>query len=317
MCDHLFNKYSDNIRVIHKENEGVSIARNVGIEAALGDWITFVDADDDIEEGMLQAYCSTIARYAGADIALIGYKTVNSDGTIGKGYGPKTTKLWKRGEGYSELFSSTSQRLDERAGLCYYVWNKIYKREILINNNIRFQPSVKYGEDFLFNAAYYEFVNSIITIEGNYYHYWKHAIGTATSKFLGDDNFLNRRALYYETNVILYKKLGIYKEQKKVIDEIEAQQIFATASWIFGNNCKLSYEEKIKHCNKIVNEYKYGNLIEKYPFENAGVFKKIQVNLLINRQFPSFIVLGGGLKRIQEIKYGIKHIVKKFARLKR
>lgn len=73
LCDHLSNKYSDNIRVIHKDNEGVSRARNDGIEAALGDWIAFVDADDDIEEGMLQAYCSTIAGYAGADIALIGY----------------------------------------------------------------------------------------------------------------------------------------------------------------------------------------------------------------------------------------------------
>jgi len=65
-----------------------------------------------------------------------------------------------------------------------------------------------------------------------------------------------------------------------------------------------------------VNEYRYGNLIEKYPFENAGVFKKMQVKLLINRQFPSFVVVGECLKKIQAIKYDIKHIVKN-VRLKR
>lgn len=85
--------------------------------------------------------------------------------------------------------------------------------------------------------------------------------------------------------MMLYKKLGIYEEQKDVIDEIEAQQILATASWIFGKNCSYSYKEKIEHCHKIINEYKYGHLIEKYPIKNVGVFKKIQVFCLIEIYF--------------------------------
>lgn len=133
LCDRLSNSYTNKVKVIHKENEGVFVARNVGIEAALGEWIAFVDADDDVEKGMFQAYYSTITRLdMGANIALIGYRTVDADGIVGEEHGLTMTALWKRGEGYSELFGSVSQNLNERAWLYYYVWNKLYKREIIV-----------------------------------------------------------------------------------------------------------------------------------------------------------------------------------------
>lgn len=119
LCDKLSIEYPNSVRVIHKENEGVSIARNVGIEAAKGDLIAFVDSDDDIEARMLSAFDAAISKYSTGDTILTGYKVVNSDGTVW-GHGPTLTALWKRGTGYSELFGSVSNRLDERAGLYYY-----------------------------------------------------------------------------------------------------------------------------------------------------------------------------------------------------
>lgn len=56
----------------------------------------------------------------------------------------------------------------------------------------------------------------------------------------------------YETHVALFRSLGIYEEQRKAIDEIEAQQIYSTASWIFGSRCRLSFAEKHSHCDRIV-----------------------------------------------------------------
>ncbi|MBQ9642745.1 MAG: glycosyltransferase, partial [Lachnospiraceae bacterium] len=61
LCDRLASEH-DNIRVIHQENRGVSCARNEGLRAASGDYITFVDADDAIDPGMLAFLLEMIHR---------------------------------------------------------------------------------------------------------------------------------------------------------------------------------------------------------------------------------------------------------------
>ena len=152
LCDRLSNEFPDIIKGIHKENKGVSVARNTGIEAASGEWIAFIDSDDCIEDGMFYAYTTVIKNYGG--IILTGHKAISSDGKIGKVHGPMATASWSRGEGYSELFSSVPHNLDERAWLYFFVWNKLYKKETIEKNHIRFQSGVTYGEDFLFNASY-------------------------------------------------------------------------------------------------------------------------------------------------------------------
>lgn len=311
LCDRFSADFPDIIKTIHKRNEGLSIARNAGIEASTGEWIAFIDSDDDIESEMLIAYYDAISKYDSGDIVLTGYEYVDWEGSVLQRHGPDKTELWKRGDGYSTLLGSVSQNLSERAWIFYYVWNKLYKREIIKNNNIRFQPGVKYIEDFLFNAEYYLFVESIITVKGYYYRYWKHKSGTITSKFPGDDDFINRRTLCYETNTKLYKSLGIYEDQKEVLDEIEAQQILATAKWIFSDNCPLSFEDKVKHCNRIVNEYKYGDLIKRYPFGHASCVQKIQVKLLVQQRFSMFVLLGELLERIQKAKNLVKRLFRK------
>ena len=215
------------------------------------------------------------------------------------------------GGGYSELFDSVQQKLDERGWLCYFVWNKLYKRNIIRDNDVRFRLDMKYGEDFLFNVSYYKYVNSILTVKGAFYHYWKHSQGTATSKFYGGVDLLNRRTLYYESNIQLYKELGIYEKQKKDLDEVEAQQIFANSKWIFMDSCQLSFEDKVKHCEMLVNEYKYGKLIEFYPIKEASCVQRIQVKLLIEKHFFEFVFLGELLERIQKAKNLVKRLLRK------
>lgn len=193
----------------------------------------------------------------------------------------------------------------------FYVWNKLYKRDILLKNNIRFRPGVKYGEDFLFNTDYFSLVNTILTVKGHYYHYWKHESGTTTSTFLGDNSFLSRRELSYETHRALFRTLGIYDEQKKTIDEIEARQIYATASWVFGNSCKLSFAEKLFHCDRIINQYKYGYLIQKYPLNSAHISQRIQVELLKKEQFSLFIICGSCISKARRLKHSMKMIINK------
>ena len=138
LCDSYAEQHAQ-IRVIHKENAGVSAARNTGIECAEGDYIGFVDADDWVDPGMFGALAAEAVR-TGADLVMCDARTVYSDGhtepdTIS---GLPESALLQRAD-------LTPQLLLELAGA---VWRCIYRREL---SYLRFPVGVKFSEDRIFN----------------------------------------------------------------------------------------------------------------------------------------------------------------------
>ena len=71
--------------------------QQLGIQVASGEWVAFIDADDEIENDMFKAYEDAIFRHPEVDIVLTGYMTVDWDGRIGASHGPINTAVWKRG----------------------------------------------------------------------------------------------------------------------------------------------------------------------------------------------------------------------------
>lgn len=128
-----------NVRVIHTENRGVCAARNAGMDAARGEFITFLDADDMLTPDALDWLHSLIQTY-GCDIA-VGWKTnVKSDGTeLGCPY-DRSGDVW---EGSQALEQSL---LDHPAS--YAVWGKLYRKSLTID--IRFVEGKRVHEDSFF-----------------------------------------------------------------------------------------------------------------------------------------------------------------------
>lgn len=120
------------IRVFHKENGGVSIARNLGLDNALGDWVMFVDADDFL----LQNSIVTLFQAANRD---------NSDIVFGNA---------KRlvGDNHYTIFnlknSKTNEILHSLPSLT--LWGYLMKRKPLVDNSIRFVDGLAYSEDAVF-----------------------------------------------------------------------------------------------------------------------------------------------------------------------
>lgn len=77
ICDEYAQK-EDRIRVIHKENGGVSSARNVGIKRATGEWITFVDSDDYLDEDSLFSMVELTKHYD-SDLFCFGIRITTTD----------------------------------------------------------------------------------------------------------------------------------------------------------------------------------------------------------------------------------------------
>ena len=140
LCDEWQEK-DHRIRVIHKENGGLSDARNAGLDAATGDYIAFLDSDDYLAPDMLQNLFSA-AKAADAKISICNFLYVDEDGRP-LSWRNRTFPI--RDEVISGLEAVDRTMMDEEKGW-YYVtaWNKLYRKELF--SDIRF-PFGKIHED--------------------------------------------------------------------------------------------------------------------------------------------------------------------------
>lgn len=157
ICD-AFAQKETKIRVIHQINRGVSAARNVGIEQAQGEWITFIDADDTIEPHFLEAAFENTESMK-ADFILGRWKNDWDNHTRIENHKYEDDSLIV---GYDNLckFWSNHAHLE----ICRCPWGKFFRKNILVKNNIKFDEQLRYAEDTLFCLQYFTKVSSILTI---------------------------------------------------------------------------------------------------------------------------------------------------------
>ncbi len=164
ICDEYNNK-DTHVRALHYNNSGVSVARNRGIEAARGEYISFVDADDWVEEGFLQAFADEIelrkAEDAAVDMVVQGYW--NHEGEVVQWH---SSLHRNEHEIYSQLYDMEQKRL------LGYVWNKVFRRAVIEEHHVRFSPDIPIGEDFVFSMAFLSHATSMAVVPYVGYHYF-------------------------------------------------------------------------------------------------------------------------------------------------
>lgn len=193
ICDE-FARRDDRVIVVHKENEGVSIARNTGIEIARGEYITFVDSDDMLDENFLSEAISEIHKFS-ADMYISGLvMEMWTNGAI--------SNTVKYGVGLSRSYSV--KELLEDMDITYPQicicgpWCKLYKRTMIMEFGIRFSEQLDYGEDTCFNLDVLERCDSVYFSQSCFYHYRRMNENSLFSKFHRDT---------YEVHQFVYSKM--------------------------------------------------------------------------------------------------------------
>lgn len=164
ICDK-FSCIDNRVKVIHKKNEGVSSARNTGIDIAEGEYIGFVDSDDYIDSDMYKTMYEEAVKKS-SDLVICG---------IYNEYIDKQTTMFNEGtiEVYEDkkiLYEYLLDRLD--TSLC----NKIYKKEYI--KKIRLDKKIAINEDKLFNYEYCLNSNKAVFVKKAKYHYIKQRVGS-------------------------------------------------------------------------------------------------------------------------------------------
>ena len=142
ICDEYALKES-RIRVFHKENGGLSSALNVGLKNSTGDYIGFVDSDDWIEPDM---FANLLKAISGVDIAVCSYYKDSNENSITMSNTKQITSSMLTAE---QMMLYPLMR-DYYIGFCGYVWNKLYRADVIKRNGLLFDENVKYAMDVLF-----------------------------------------------------------------------------------------------------------------------------------------------------------------------
>ena len=156
-CDDLA-KTDSRIRVIHQNNQGVSAARQKGMDSAAGEYIIHADADDYVENGMLRALYAT-AIEQNADVVFCNYYSDESDGRI-------MLHIQKPSE---NPFDTLIAMLHGLHGSC---WNKLVKHSTLKKYKVRFPDGLNYCEDLLTWVQLFQHPEvKIAYVDKAFYHY--------------------------------------------------------------------------------------------------------------------------------------------------
>lgn len=161
ICDGLAAE-DGRITVLHRPNGGVSSARNAGIAAAKGEFVTFADADDYVNPDHLMNLADVMRRHQ-CDVSVCAYITEDED---------KCTPPQCGAGGYDEAYHGHDSAVCELlagGAVGGYVWNKLYRRELL--EGVAFRSGVKILEDMLFNMDVFRRVKSMAVSGYRSYHY--------------------------------------------------------------------------------------------------------------------------------------------------
>ena len=149
------------IKAVRKENGGVTSARLRGVAEATGNWIGFVDGDDYIEPNMYERLYANAVKYE-ADISHCGYQMVFPN-RVDFYYNTGRTVLQDNIQGISDLIAGNFIE----PGLC----NKLFRKELFVNLDMRMDKSIKINEDLLMNYWLFKAANAAVYEDFCPYHY--------------------------------------------------------------------------------------------------------------------------------------------------
>lgn len=193
ICDEYASK-DPRFRVIHKINQGVSAARNTGIQVATGEWLYFCDADDELMPNCLQTLTDALST-SGCDVVFGGYVECNEEGEVIAS--PRSTlhQALSKEEAILQLYQATNSNYEG------YLWCKMMKAEIVTYNQLRFAEDIYFNEDRLFVMQYLTCTsNGAVYNSTPVYRYFHHP----TSAFWGLKTKWNPR---YITDLRAYVRM--------------------------------------------------------------------------------------------------------------
>ena len=152
ICDAYAEK-DNRIRVFHKENGGVSSARNLGLDNAIGEWVCFVDSDDSMNEVLLEHFMNKSFK---ADLTYYSFNYI--DEVEHKDCSERFENCLIKGRYAIESFVQPIRYRSYKSCIVDVPWGKFFQKSIIDEHHLRFPEDIDFKEDEIFNYRYLRYV---------------------------------------------------------------------------------------------------------------------------------------------------------------
>lgn len=178
-----FSRKDDRVKLLSQPNRGAAAARNTGVAAATGRYLAFVDADDILKPGAFAAIARAAA--SGPDLVSYGFEWregEKSTPALYPAFQGELADFWPHFVGYYQ------------ANQFFSPCNKAYKLETVRRAGLRFDESLRTGEDVAFNFAFFPHIGRMVHLGESFYEYWVHP-STLTHAATLDNLITSQRVL--------------------------------------------------------------------------------------------------------------------------
>lgn len=295
LCDG-YAKKDARVSVIHKKNEGPSVARNCGIKAASGNYIGFVDADDWCEPSMFGELFSA-ALDSNADFAFCDYLIDSESGSIKLETDHSGSRFYSKEEigkkilpyffGYNSEELAFYKSCFPFADYSSYIWLCIYKASVLKENRITF-PSQKiyYNEDNLFNLNFVFHAKSAAHIAKNLYHY-RESGASLTKRF--DKGFLDAKLNKFKYLRDFIKENLTEDYNYRLNNKICIESINIINYYVYSNN--EGFFKKLAKLREIISTPLISQSLKKLDLSHVPPFSPLGIFLNLEKRKACFILL--------------------------
>lgn len=294
-CGVISDDYSSKdsrIKVIHKENGGLSDARNVGLDVATGDYVSFIDSDDYINKEFYETLKNLIVKY-NADIAQCEFVEIYEDyvkkNNKYKPYIDENISIFTNNEALNSLYS-------KNGAITGVVWNKLYKKDLF--KCIRY-PKGKVHEDEYTTYKVLFTTKKVVSTSKQMYYYLQRSNSIMGKGF--NIKRLDALDAYYE-QILFYDDKKLFELEDKAKDRFE--KIIRV---LISSVLKSNLDNKNKIFEDLINYYRNNYILFSNKLDTS--FKKKVVMLLFKYSPKLFI------KQLCNILYLKAELVVKFESL--
>ncbi len=202
---HEYASRDSRVRVIDQKNAGPGAARNAALKVATGDYLQFLDSDDILPEGATQ---QLVDAMHGHDLVIAHFRICRPMGKCSDHGLVKTDQSLDRGGFIKEHI--------EFPGSYFFsaLWNKLYDHRIVRDQQIRFDEGIIWGEDCLFNMAYYLYTQRIHFLPVVVYHYYRTAGGLSWGSVFNLHKGIAIKRKIYRALKALYRQEGLLQRHR-------------------------------------------------------------------------------------------------------
>nr|WP_263325073.1 glycosyltransferase family 2 protein [Neobacillus sp. Marseille-Q6967] len=261
-----YKKKDGRIKFVQKNHGSIASGRNFGLKHATGEYIQFMDADDFMAHDMLEKMYHTIFQ-RNSDLITCGYK---------KMYVNENDEEYFVNCEVEDRIYNKEEFLPVCAKYCenfilYFVWNKLYRADIIRSNDIRFDESITRSEDVLFNFEFIKNSNRFIFIKESLYIYNRSNVNSTSKGFQIQD--VEMQGITYDRIRDYLSKQGVYQSNERHLEHQYAVTMFSLIAQAYITSLKVSNKVRQNYIKSILDNRRTQKALQYYS--NSGFLTNI------------------------------------------